>query len=107
MAMTTFQPSALALAEAAAAIFLASASDRVLCVSMEVLKGLALRLVFAAAGMQDEFSVAVGLFAALEDQVAGGGEREAVLQRGRHRQITGVAGVLLVDHRGHARQRVA
>jgi len=40
----------------------------------------------AAAGVQDEFGVAVRLRAALEDQVAGGGEGGAV-ERRRHRLV--------------------
>jgi hypothetical protein len=51
--------------------------------------------------MQHRLGVAGRLDAALEHQIAGGLEGGAV-EAGRHRAIGRVAGVLAVDHRGHA-----
>src|SRR6478735_4310762 len=105
MAITTVQPSAVALAEAAAAIFLASASDSVLRVSIGFPSaiGNVSRLVLAATGVQDEFGVAVGLIASLEDQIAGCCECDVSGQVGRHGPVAAVAGVLLIDDLRHAR----
>src|SRR5688572_31955583 len=54
------------------------------------------RLRFPSAGMQDRFGVAVRLGAALEDQIAGRLECNAVEAR-RHRAVERVAGILPVD----------
>ena len=51
--------------------------------------------------MQDRLGVAVGLGAALEDQVAGGLEGDR-LEVGRHWPVEGIAGVLAVHDGGHA-----
>ena len=83
--MTTVQPSACALADAAAAIFLASASESVLRMSM--VTPFVPSVVVPArgpytgdGGVKDEFSVAIGLLATLEDQFAGGREGDAASQ---------------------------
>src|SRR4051812_9135442 len=54
---------------------------------------------------QNVFRVAVRLFAALEDEVAGGLEGDTVEIR-RHRAVQRIAGVLLVDHHRHALERL-
>ena len=58
------------------------------------------RLRFAAAGGEDVFGIAVRLLAALEDQVAGRPEGDAV-EAGLHRPVQGIALVLAVDHDRH------
>src|SRR5690606_17171791 len=58
-----------------------------------------------AAPVQDRLGVSRRLLRALEHQVAGGLERNAVAAGG-HRSIERVAGVLPVDHRGHALHHV-
>ena len=55
-----------------------------------------------AAAVKDRLSIAVRLRPALENQLAGGLERDALVKMGRHRPVKRVAGVLAVDHLRHA-----
>ena len=63
-----------------------------------------IRLRLAAARGKDVFGVAVRLLAALEDEVAGGLEGDAV-EGGCHWLVDGIARVLFVDDDGHALER--
>ena len=56
------------------------------------------------APMQDRLGVAAGLFGALQDQLLGSQERDAVVEVRSHRPVRGVSGILLVHQRSHPLQ---
>src|SRR3546814_14265701 len=64
------------------------------------------RLALAPPRGEQELGIAIGLFAALEHQIAGGVEGSPV-KAGRHRLIERIARVLPVDHLGPAPARGA
>src|SRR4051812_11944349 len=64
------------------------------------------RFRLATAPGQDAFGVAVGLVAALEDEVEGGLEPRASVEMGRHVSVAGAPRILPVDHGGHLAERL-
>ena len=53
--------------------------------------------------VEERLRIAVRLFAALEDEVAGCFERDARVVVVTHAQVVRITGILLVDNFGHAR----
>src|SRR6201999_2611156 len=64
-------------------------------------------LKFAPAPMQNRLVVPARLLRALQDQLLGGQECDAVVKVGSHRQVTGITGVLLVHQPSHSLQASA